>query len=564
MKDIDSVLRQILFEAVCKVCDGKIEISEVMFERPKREGQGDRASNIAMKTAKQLGKNPRAFADEIIERIEKSDYIEKVETAGPGFINFFLTPLWLQHTVEGILQNPDTFGNSDAGKGKRVQVEFVSANPTGPLHIGHGRGAAVGDAIGNLLSFTGWEVEKEYYLNDAGLQMQILGTSTQSRYFELLGEADKAPLPETSYKGDYIREIAGKIIESDGDKYISQPIEDSAQFFTDYTANSILADIKDDLSEFGVEFNVWFSEKSLYARGLVNEAVKYLKEREFAFEHEGALWFKSPTKPNSLDSEETNAEEEDRVLIRSNGTPTYFAADIAYHKEKFDRGFDLLIDVWGADHHGYIPRMKSAIVALGRSPSSFEVLLIQFVNLLRNGELVPMSTRSGQFVTLREVRKEVGNDAARWFFLMRNSDSHLDFDLGLAKQQSNENPVYYVQYAHARACSIKKECAERGLLTNMKANINCNALTEAEERKLMARLAIFPQEVARAANELAPHIMTNYVFDLAGDFHAFYNAHRVMCDDIEKSSSRLQLVEAVRIVLSRALGILGIYAPERM
>ena len=564
MHDIDSILRQIIFEAICKVCEGVIEISEVMFERPKREGQGDRASNIAMKTAKRLGKNPRVFADEIIAQIGKNDYIEKVETAGPGFINIFLTPLWLQHTVEAILANPGTFGSSDTGRGKKVQVEFVSANPTGPLHIGHGRGAAVGDALGNLLSFAGWEVEKEYYLNDAGLQMQILGASTQSRYFELLGMADKAPLPETSYKGDYIREIAEKIIESDGDKHVSQPIEDRAQFFTDYTANSILADIKDDLREFGIEFDVWFSEKSLYTRGLVNEAVKYLKERGFTFEHEGALWFKSPTKSDTPGSEEINAEDEDRVLIRSNGTPTYFASDVAYHKDKYDRGFDVVIDVWGADHHGYVPRMKSAIAALGRLPGSFEVLLIQFVNLLRNGELVPMSTRSGQFVTLREVRKEVGNDAARWFFLMRNSDSHLDFDLDLAKQQSNENPVYYVQYAHARACSIKKECAERGFVSGIKTNINSSALTEVEERKLMARLAIFPQEVARAGNELAPHIMTNYLFDLAGDFHAFYNAHRVMCEDSEISSSRLQLVEAVRIVLSKGLGILGVNAPERM
>ncbi|MCL2767274.1 MAG: arginine--tRNA ligase [Synergistaceae bacterium] len=562
MKDIDSILREILFEAIQKVSAGKIDIDEIMFDRPKREGQGDRASNVAMKTAKQLEKSPRSFAEEIVSAIEKNAYIEKVETAGPGFINIFLTPLWLQQTVEYILSNPDAFGSSDAGKGRKVQVEFVSANPTGPLHIGHGRGAAVGDTVGNLLSFAGWSVEKEYYLNDAGLQMQILGTSTQSRYFELLEKADKAPLPETSYKGGYIRDIAKRIVESEGDKYISQPLEESLQFFTDYAVNSILADIKDDLNEFGIKFDVWFSEKSLYTRDLVSEAMKYLKERGFAFEHEGALWFKSQTKTE--ENEDTNTEDKDRVLIRSNGAPTYFASDIAYHKDKFDRGFERLIDVWGADHHGYVPRMNAAISALGHSPDSFEVLLIQFVNLLRNGELVPMSTRSGQFVTLREVRNEVGNDAARWFFLMRSSDSHLDFDLELAKQQSNENPVYYVQYAHARACSIKRECAERGLIKDTNMGINVNELTKDEERKLMAKLAIFPQEAARAANDLAPHIMTNYVFDLAGDFHAFYNAHRVICEDKEKSFSRLQLVEAVRVVLSRALGLLGVSAPERM
>jgi arginyl-tRNA synthetase len=290
--------------------------------------------------------------------------------------------------------------------------------------------------------------------------------------------------------------------------------------------------------------------------------MKYLKENDFAFEHDGALWFKSQSKAE--ENEELNTDDKDRVLIRSNGAPTYFASDIAYHKDKFDRGFERIIDVWGADHHGYVPRMNAAIAALGHSPDSFQVLLIQFVNLLRKGELVPMSTRSGQFVTLREVRNETGNDAARWFFLMRNSDSHLDFDLELAKQQSNENPVYYVQYAHARACSIKRECAERGLMKDVRADFNVGALVEDKERKLMAKLAIFPQEAARAANDLAPHIMTNYVFDLAGDFHAFYDAHRVMCEDSEKSISRFQLVEAFRIVLSRALKILGISAPEKM
>ena len=560
--DIDDILREILFEAVQKASDGKIKADEIIFERPKREGQGDRASNIAMKTAKQLGKNPRFFAEEIVSLIKKSNYVEKIEVAGPGFINFFLTPLWLRQIIENILSNPDTFGSSNAGKGKKVQVEFVSANPTGPLHVGHGRGAAVGDTIANLLSFAGWNVEKEYYLNDAGLQMQILGTSTQSRYFEILGRADKAPLPEESYKGGYIHGIAEKIVETEGDRYISQPLEGSLPFFTDYAVSLILADIKDDLSEFGIKFDVWYSEKSLYTRGLVNDAMKYLKEKSFAFEHEGALWFKSKT--NTEEDEGTDTEDKDRVLVRSSGMPTYFASDIAYHKDKFDRGFERLIDVWGADHHGYIPRMNAAIAALGRPPDSFKVLLIQFVNLLRSGELVPMSTRSGQFVTLRDVRHEVGNDAARWFFLMRSSDSHLDFDLELAKQQNNENPVYYVQYAHARVCSIKKECAERGFIKDIKTDFNINVLTENEEKKLMAKLAIFPHEAARAANELAPHIMTNYVFDLAGDFHAFYNAHRVMSEDREKSLSRLQLVEAVRIVLSKALQLLGVSAPERM
>lgn len=554
MKHIDEILREILFEAVKKT-GAEIQLADILFERPKRDEQGDRASNVAMKIAKTLGKNPRMLAEEIVGAIPKSEYIEKIEIAGPGFINFFLTPLWLADTVKDIIENPD-FGRPNIRESRKIQVEFVSANPTGPLHVGHGRGAAVGDTVGNILAFAGWNVEKEYYLNDAGLQMQILGGSAQSRYFELLGHAEKAPFPEVSYKGDYIIDIAKQIADKEGERFISVPLEESLQFFSEYASNAILSDIKNDLEEFGVRFDVWFSEKSLYTQGLVPSTMEYLKSRGFAFENEGALWFKTSGGDN---------DDKDRVLVRSNGVPTYFASDIAYHKDKFDRGFERVIDVWGADHHGYVPRMKAAVAALGRRPENFEVLLIQFVNLLRGGAAVQMSTRSGQFVTLRDVRREVGGDAARWFFLMRSSDSHLDFDLELAKQQNNENPVYYVQYAHARACSIKRECAERGFKFDLSPqNFDVAQLVEPEEKKLMARLAIFGQEAARAASELAPHVLTNYIFELAGDFHAFYNSHRVMCECSERAVSRFILVEAARKILERGLSLLGVSAPQRM
>ncbi|MDR2180968.1 MAG: arginine--tRNA ligase [Synergistaceae bacterium] len=548
----------------------------VDIERPKREGQGDRATGVAMQQAKSLGLPPRELAAELVAELKdiqnnmQNDLIEKIEIAGPGFINFFLSKKWLQNVVCDVLTAGDAYGASDLGAQRRVQIEFVSANPTGPLHIGHGRGAAVGDVLANLLAFTGWKVEREYYINDAGLQMEILGRSTQSRYFELQGHADLAPFPENGYKGDYIYDLARDAIKIEGDRFLSMPLTESLPWFKRFAGDVILKGIRDDLEDFGVNFDVWFPESSLYARNLVSQTMEHLKQRDYAFEADGAVWFKAS------DFED----EKDRVLIRNNGAPTYFASDIAYHKEKFDRGFDRVIDIWGADHHGYVPRMKAGIEAIGRKPEDLDVLLIQFVNLVRGGEQVPMSTRSGQFITLRDVLNEVGVDATRYFFLMRRSDSQLDFDLELAKRQSNDNPVFYVQYAHARICSIMREMKERKGNDPQSYNFQfcnsqpCNSrlsdvlsgdvLSGEETRKLVDCLAAFPREMAAASKELAPHTITLYAFKLAGYFHSFYNTNRILGEEPHLEAGRLMLTEAVRIVLVRCLALLGVSAPERM
>ena len=558
MADVAKVLRAIVERALTEVAAEKgVSPGEdyvPAFEKPKREGQGDLSTNCAMKLSRQFGEKPVDLARRIAARIPENEYLDRVEVAAPGFINFFLSPIWMGDALCEILREGGRYGSSDIGEGRRVQVEFVSANPTGPLHVGHGRGAAVGDIIASILSFTGWKVEREYYINDAGLQMELLGRSTRARCFEMLGASEAAPFPEDGYKGEYIRDMARAALEQQGERLASMTAEESLSFFKSFSAGLILDMIKKDLSDFGVNFDVWFSERSLYERGLVPSAMQTLKDRGFAFESEGALWFKSG------DAQD----DKDRVLVRSNGVPTYFASDIAYHKEKFDRGFDKVIDVWGADHHGYVPRMKAGVEALGRCPDDLQVLLIQFVNLLRGGSQVAMSTRSGEFVTLREVMDEVGVDATRFFFVMRKSDSHLDFDLELAKQSSNENPVYYVQYAYARIRSVLREAESRGVAVPAVDRLDVSALRLEEERRLMARLAAFPEEVDKASRELAPHVLTAYALDLAGDFHSFYNACRILGSDEGVMESRLLLVAASGIVLSTALSLLGVAAPERM
>ncbi len=558
MKDVSALLKDLLKDAVLEVAREKglspTEIPEVLLERPRHEGQGDWATNIAMLMAKPLGTRPRELAGELVSRIGKDPHLEKVEVAGPGFINFFVTNLWVRDVLCAAVKERENYGRSTLGKGKKVQVEFVSANPTGPLHVGHGRGAAVGDMTAGLLEYAGWEVEREYYINDAGLQMNLLGQSTQARYFEILGASEKAPFPENGYKGDYIYDLAKEVIERDGKKHLDVPLEESFPVFQAHAANTILDGIREDLALFGVNFDVWFSEKSLYEKGLVESALAFLKERGHAYEKDGALWFRTTA----------FGDDKDRVLVRSNGVTTYFASDVAYHKEKFDRGFDLVIDVWGADHHGYVPRMKAAVEALGRDREALQILLIQFVNLLRGGHQVSMSTRSGEFVTLKEVLDEVGVDAARFFFAMRRCDSHLDFDLELAKKASTDNPVFYVQYAHARIESIMREAASRKIDIPDPATVNIDLLVEPEEKALAKRIARFPEEVEKAASELAAHRIAFFAYDLASDFHAFYNAHRVLGVEDAVSKARLCLVEATRVALTNALGILRVKAPERM
>ncbi|WP_462363713.1 arginine--tRNA ligase [Pyramidobacter porci] len=559
MSDNTSALKALVRGALEEIAKEKgqdpASLGELHFERPKQENHGDWATNAAMQNCKLLGCTPRDLAEDIVRRIGSDKHIRRVEVAGPGFINFYLSNLWMGDIVRDVLAAGSDYGRVDLGKGRKAQVEFVSANPTGPLHVGHGRGAAVGDVTGNILAFAGWNVEKEYYVNDAGLQMNILGRSAQSRYFELLGHPEKFPFPEESYKGHYIYDIAQEVVDARGEEFLDQPLEESLPFFRTYAAGRILEQIKDELGEFGVTFDSFFSEKSLYDRNLVPAAVQTLKERGHLYEQDEALWFRSTE----------YGDDKDRVLMRSNGVPTYFTSDIAYHKEKFDRGFERVIDVWGADHHGYVPRMKAAIEALGYDPKKFTILLIQFVNLLRDGEQVKMSTRSGQFVELQEVVREVGVDAARYYFLMRRSDSHLDFDLELAKSQSADNPVYYVQYAHARLCSILQKAAEKGIAVPGVSAFDPDAIATPEEKRLFTKLAQFPDEVGRAAADLEPHRIVNYVHELAGDFHSYYNnGSRILEESGAFRDSHLLMVAAIRTVIANALHLLGISAPEKM
>lgn len=558
MADVLVTLRQLLNDSIRSMAEEQNiqleNLPDFVIEKPKNEDHGDWATNAAMQLARIFHNSPRKLAEQIVDRLADCDYFTSVEIAGPGFINFRLSQKWMGEVLEEILTLKDQYGRQNVGQGEKVQVEFVSANPTGPLHVGHGRGAAVGDIIAKIMDFAGWNVQKEYYINDAGLQMKILGTSTQSRYFELLGHKDRAPFPEDAYKGEYIYDLAQEIIDKEGDRFLSLPLEESMEFFQTYVAGHILEGIKKDLADFGVHFDVWFSEKSLYERNLVPEAMDTLRKHGYAYEQDGALWFKATA----------FGDEKDRVLIRNNGVPTYFASDITYHMEKFGRGFERVIDIWGADHHGYVPRMKAGVEALGKDRESLEVVLIQFVNLLRGGEQVAMSTRSGQFVTLRDVINEVGVDATRYFFVMRRSDSHLDFDLELAKQSSNENPVYYVQYAHARICSVLKEAENRQIKLYGLEALNTELLTSDEEKKLVNRLSLFPQEVRRAAIDRAPHVIVNYAYDLASDFHSFYNANRILGERPDVMNVRLLLVLASKYVLSRSLSLLGLNAPERM
>ena len=559
MSDNTSALKALVWGALEAIAREKgkdpASLGELHFERPKQENHGDWATNAAMQNCRPLGCKPRDLAEDIARRIGSDRRIRRVEVAGPGFINFYLSNLWMGDIVRDVLAAGSDYGRVDLGKGRKAQVEFVSANPTGPLHVGHGRGAAVGDVTGNILSFAGWNVEKEYYVNDAGLQMNILGRSTQSRYFELLGRPEKFPCPEESYKGRYIYEIAQEVVDARGEEFLERPLEESLPFFRTYAAGRILEQIKNELGEFGVTFDNFFSEKSLYDRDLVAAAVQTLKERGHLYEQDEALWFRSTE----------YGDDKDRVLMRSNGVPTYFTSDIAYHKEKFDRGFERVIDVWGADHHGYVPRMKAAIEALGYDPKKFTILLIQFVNLLRDGEQVKMSTRSGQFVELQEVVREVGVDAARYYFLMRRSDSHLDFDLELAKSQSADNPVYYVQYAHARLCSILQKAAEKGIAVPGVSAFDPDVIATPEEKRLFTKLAQFPEEVGRAAADLEPHRIVSYVYELAGDFHSYYNnGGRILEESGALRDSHLLMVAAIRTVIANALRLLGISAPEKM
>jgi len=551
-------LKKILENAVEKIArDLNMEIPDgfiVRLERPRQTGHGDWATNIAMQLAKPFGLKPRELADKMIEEVPLGETVEKAEAAGPGFINFTLASNWISEAVKSAISKNENYGRVDSGKGRRVQVEFVSANPTGPLHMGHGRGAAVGDITASILDFAGWDVEREYYINDAGLQMELLGKSAQSRYFDALGRGEEAPMPEDGYHGEYMTEIAASFVDNYGDSLAQRPLEDTVEFFSVETGKIVTEMIRKDLEEFGVTFDVWFSEKSLYDNGQVDPAMEELKKRDFAYEEDGALWFRSTL----------FGDDKDRVLIRTNGVPTYFTSDVAYLKNKYDRNFEKLIYVWGADHHGYVPRLKSVNKAFGHPDEAVDVLLIQMVNLLRDGKPVQMSKRAGTIITLREIMDEVGVDATRFFFVMRRCDSTLDFDLELAKKATSENPVFYVQYAHARICSIYRELAERGITLPSIDEFDVSQLTDQTEINLAKAISRLPEEVEKAADEFAPHRIAYYATELAEAFHSFYNSQRILGVDEPLMKTRILLMEAAKIALKNVLVILGVSAPEKM
>ncbi len=554
----------------------------VLLERPKQALHGDYACNLAMQLAKPLKRSPRDIAQALIAALPASPVVEKVEIAGAGFINVFLTTSAKQSVVSSVLQAGNGYGHIQFGAGRKVQVEFVSANPTGPLHVGHGRGAAYGASLSNVLDAAGYQVSREYYVNDAGRQMDILALSTWLRYLELHGV--NIPFPSNAYQGDYVGGMALQIRVAHGAKFVRRPgealnthlvnelpvAEDSADarldaliadakrllgedyaYIHNYVLTEQLGDCRNDLAEFGVVFDEWFSEQSLFDSGLVKQVVEQLKGAGHLYEQDGALWFRSSA----------FGDEKDRVVQRENGLYTYFASDIAYHVNKFGRGFDRVINIWGADHHGYIARVNGALTALGQDSSKLTIALVQFAVLYRNGQKAAMSTRSGEFVTLRELRNEVGNDATRFFYVLRKSDQHLDFDMDLAKSQSNENPVYYIQYAHARIRSVLEQWGGDAV-TLLDAGVG--ALDSEYEKTLLQHLIDYPQVIENAAEDLAPHLIAFYLKDLAADFHSYYNASRFLVDNEGIKLARLALIAAVAQVMRNGLALLGVSAPEKM
>lgn len=550
---ITELLKQAIATAVHKGLLSEVNLPYIEVEAAKDPVHGDYATNAALVMAYRAKKDPRKIAEILVGEIDgHNQIIEKIEIAGPGFINFFIRDEMWRNLLQDVDAKGERYGENDLGKGKKVQVEFVSANPTGPLHIGHARGAVVGDVIANILEASHYSVFREYYINDAGNQMNNLGKSVLLRYRELLGE--HVDFPDDCYQGDYIRDIAREILEKEGGGW-QEKGEAVIPFFTAYAAGAILEEIKKDLRDFGVVFDRYFSENELYKNGDVAKLLSTLEEKGFIYSDGETLWFKATA----------FGDEKDRVVVRKNGEPTYFAADIAYHENKFSRGFDKVIDIWGADHHGYIHRLTASVESLGHERESLKIVLVQLVNLLRDGKPVVMSTRSGEFVTMKEVVDEVGKDAARYNFLMRRSDSHLDFDLDLAKRQSSENPVYYVQYAHARICSIFGTAGQRGYGVPSFSDVSdIHRLNIPEEMALIKAIARFPEVVEGAARTLEPHRLTFYLNDLAAIFHNYYNKHKVVSSDEELTAARLFLVKSIRTVLRNALKLLGVSAPEKM
>lgn len=579
-KQIQQLLAQSLKVLESEEIIPAVEQSKITIENSRDSAHGDFATNIAMVLAKIAKTNPRGLAENIIKHLPESDIVEKTEIAGPGFINFFLKQNTYQSIIIDILDKGAQYGDSDIGNNIPTLIEFVSANPTGPLHIGHGRGAAYGAVVANLLKKTGFDVSCEYYINDAGRQMDILAVSVWLRYLQL--HEKKIPFPDNAYQGDYINDIAITLHKAHAEKFITSPEkllplfeEEDAELkidglikhckdelgkenyrvVFDEGLNVILATIKQDLNNFGIEFDTWFSERSLVSDDTVSKCISKLTENDWIYEKDGTQWFRS----SKL------GDEKDRVLIRENGLATYFASDIAYHLSKVERGFEKIIDIWGADHHGYIARVKASMQALGLSPEKLEILLVQFATLYRGKEKLQMSTRSGQFITLKELQDEVGKDATRFFYITRKSEQHLDFDMELAKSQSNDNPVYYIQYAHARICSVFRQMPEKGYSYDQAAALSdLSALTETHEIRLLSTLARYPEVIKNAAIAYEPHQLVYYLKDLANDFHSYYNSNQFLVENDMLRNARLALIIATRQVIKNGLSLLGVSSPEVM
>lgn len=573
--DIKDILAAAIKAAAQKAIDsGSLKpgtLPEVMLEVPPQKEFGDFATNFAMQSARSLHCAPRQIAQAVVDNLDCGS-VEKAEIAGPGFINFYLKQNWTSDLLASIIAAGENYGNLPANDFGRIQVEYVSANPTGPLHIGHARGAAVGSAMVNLLRAAGYDVESEYYINDAGNQMNNLAASVNARYLQLLKLEEMGgvpedltvkqldemptgiPFPENGYHGYDIIETAQRIIRIYGKEFVALDEKERLAKFLDIAYKEKLAGLKEDLEAFGVTYDVWFSEKSLHDANKIREAVDFLQERGYIYEQDGALWLKSTEQ----------GDDKDRVVIRDNGVPTYFAADIAYHRNKFERGFARVINLWGADHHGYIARVKAAVNALGFDANNLEVMLLQMVRLYRNGDIVKLSKRTGETITLRELMDEVGTDAARYFFCMRSLDSQLDFDMTLATEKSNENPVYYIQYAYARISSIARQLAEAGIEAVPTSELKLDTLVAPEELALIKKMGEYPELLARAARERAVHSVATYAYELAGLFHSFYNQCRILGVDKDVQQARIALVKAVGHTIRHALGILGVSAPERM
>ncbi|MGC6586228.1 arginine--tRNA ligase [Paenibacillus sp. Dod16] len=529
------------------------ELPGITLEVPKDKSHGDLATNVAMQLTRIAKKNPRQIAEAILEHLNMAKAsIEKAEIAGPGFINFTLDKGYLYPIVALVEEQGDNYGRIATGEGQKVQMEFVSANPTGSLHLGHARGAAVGDALCNVLDFAGYEVTREYYINDAGNQVVNLIKSLEARYLQELGQ--DAEMPEDGYHGEDIKGFAKELVAEKGDSLLSMDPGERAAFLRQFGLEKELDKIKRDLNRFRVHFDEWFSETSLYENGLVEKSLEELKSKGEAYEKDGATWLRTTD----------YGDDKDRVLVKNDGTYTYLTPDIAYHRNKYERGYDKILNIWGADHHGYIPRMKAAMEALGNDPDKLIVLIAQMVSLFQDGEKVKMSKRTGKAVTMEDLMDEVGVDAIRYFFTMRSMDSHLDFDMDLAVSTSNENPVFYVQYAHARICSVFRQAEEQGVNLLPLSEVNLSVLTTEHEYDILRKIGELPQEVSLAAENYAPHRLIRYVYELASLFHSYYRAERVITEDTDQTQARLALLRAVRTVIANVLRLMGVSAPERM